>query len=165
MILAKEESFDVVSRVDMQEVDNALNQTNKEIKQRFDFKNSKAAVSLEEESLKIIAEDDFRLKSVIDVLQTKLVRRQVPIRNLDYGKIEEASGGMVRQIVGLKQGIEVDTARQIVKDIKGLKLKVQAQIMDDQIRVSGKSRDDLQLVIEFLKKQDYKLELQFTNYR
>jgi len=163
--LAKEESFDVVSRVDMQEVDNALNQTNKEIKQRFDFKNSKAAVSLEEESLKIIAEDDFRLKSVIDVLQTKLVRRQVPIRNLDYGKIEEASGGMVRQIVGLKQGIEVDTARQIVKDIKGLKLKVQAQIMDDQIRVSGKSRDDLQLVIEFLKKQDYKLELQFTNYR
>lgn len=163
--MAKEESFDVVSRVDMQEVDNALNQTNKEIKQRFDFKNSKAAVSLEEESLKIIAEDDFRLKSVIDVLQTKLVRRQVPIRNLDYGKIEEASGGMVRQIVGLKQGIEVDTARQIVKDIKGLKLKVQAQIMDDQIRVSGKSRDDLQLVIEFLKKQDYKLELQFTNYR
>jgi len=163
--LAKEESFDVVSRVDMQEVDNALNQTNKEIQQRFDFKNSKAAVSLEEESLKIIAEDDFRLKSVIDILQTKLVRRQVPIRNLDYGKIEEASGGMVRQIVGLKQGIEVDTARQIVKDIKGLKLKVQAQIMDDQIRVSGKSRDDLQLVIEFLKKQDYKLELQFTNYR
>lgn len=163
--MAKEESFDVVSRVDMQEVDNALNQTNKEIQQRFDFKNSKAAVSLEEESLKIIAEDDFRLKSVIDILQTKLVRRQVPIRNLDYGKIEEASGGMVRQIVGLKQGIEVDTARQIVKDIKGLKLKVQAQIMDDQIRVSGKSRDDLQLVIEFLKKQDYKLELQFTNYR
>lgn len=163
--MAKEESFDVVSRVDMQEVDNALNQTNKEIQQRFDFKNSKAAVSLEEESLKIIAEDDFRLKSVIDILQTKLVRRQVPIRNLDYGKIGEASGGMVRQIVGLKQGIEVDTARQIVKDIKGLKLKVQAQIMDDQIRVSGKSRDDLQLVIEFLKKQDYKLELQFTNYR
>lgn len=163
--MAKEESFDVVSRVDMQEVDNALNQTNKEIQQRFDFKNSKAAVSLEEESLKIIAEDDFRLKSVIDILQTKLVRRQVPIRNLDYGKIEEASGGMVRQIVGLKQGIEVDTSRQIVKDIKGLKLKVQAQIMDDQIRVSGKSRDDLQLVIEFLKKQDYKLELQFTNYR
>jgi len=163
--LAKEESFDVVSRVDMQEVDNALNQTNKEIQQRFDFKNSKAAVGLEEESLKIIAEDDFRLKSVIDILQTKLVRRQVPIRNLDYGKIEAASGGMVRQIVGLKQGIEVNTARQMVKDIKGLKLKVQTQIMDDQVRVFGKSRDDLQLVIEFLKKQDYKLELQFTNYR
>lgn len=163
--MAKEESFDVVSQMDMQEVDNAINQTNKEIQQRFDFKNSKAAVSLEEGSLKIIAEDEFKLRSAIDILQNKLIRRQVPIKNLEYGKFENATGGMSRQIVGLKQGIEADTARQIVKDIKSLKLKTQAQVMGDQIRVSGKSRDDLQLTIAFLKKQDYKLELQFINYR
>ena len=163
--MAKDESFDVVSKVNMQEVDNAINQTNKEIKQRFDFKNSKAAVTLEENSLKIIAEDDFRLRSVIDILETKLLRRQVPIKNLDYGKVEEASGGTVRQLINLKQGIESETARKIVKDIKGLKLKVQSQIMDDQVRVSGKNRDDLQAVIAFLKEQDYNLELQYINYR
>lgn len=163
--MAKDESFDVVSRVDMQEVDNAVNQTNKEIKQRYDFKSSKSEVSLEEDKLKILADDDFKLKSVIDILETKLLRRQVPIKNLEYGKMEQASGGTVRQFVKLKQGIEAETARQMVKDIKGLKLKVQAQIMDDQLRVSGKNRDDLQAVIRFLKEQDYNLELQFTNYR
>lgn len=163
--MAKAESFDVVSRIDMQEVDNAINQTNKEISQRYDFKNSKSQVSLEDGNLKIIADDDFKLRSVIDILQSKLIRRQVPIKNLEYGKAEEASGGTVRQLIKLKQGIETDTAKQIVKDIKNLKLKVQGQIMDDQVRVSGKSRDDLQAVISFLKEQDYKLELQFTNYR
>ncbi|MBS4023352.1 MAG: YajQ family cyclic di-GMP-binding protein [Dethiobacter sp.] len=163
--MAKDESFDVVSNVDMQEVDNAVNQTNKEIQQRYDFKNSKSAVSIEEDNLKIIADSDFKLKSVIDILQTKLLRRQVPIRNLEYGKVEEASGGTVRQLIKLKQGIEAETARKMVKDIKGLKLKVQAQIMDDQVRVSGKSRDDLQAVIAFLKENDYNLELQFINYR
>ena len=163
--MAKAESFDVVSRIDMQEVDNAINQTNKEISQRYDFKNSKSQVSLEDGNLKIIADDDFKLRSVIDILQSKLIRRQVPIKNLEYGKVEEASGGTVRQLIKLKQGIETDTAKQIVKDIKNLKLKVQGQIMDDQVRVSGKSRDELQAVISFLKEQDYKLELQFTNYR
>lgn len=163
--MAKDESFDVVSKVNIQEVDNAVNQTNKEIQQRYDFKNSKSVVSIEEGNLKVIADDDFKLRSVIDILQTKLVRRQVPIRNLDYGKMEEASGGTVRQIIKLKQGIETETAKQMVKDIKNLKLKVQAQIMDDQVRVSGKSRDDLQAVIAFLKQKDYNLELQFTNYR
>lgn len=163
--MAKDESFDVVSQVNMQEVDNALNQTNKEIQQRYDFKGSKAEVALEDDQLKIVAEDDFKLKSVIDVLQTKMLRRQVPIRNLEYGKVEEASGGTVRQFVRLKQGIDTDTAKKIVKDIKGLKMKVQAQIMNDQVRVSGKSRDDLQAVIAFLREQDYGLDLQFTNYR
>lgn len=163
--MAKDESFDVVSRVDIQEVDNAVNQTNKEIKQRYDFKNSKSQVTLEDGSLKIQAEDDFRLKSVIEILQTKLLRRNVPIRNLDYGKMEQAAGGSVRQLIRLKQGIEGETARQMVKDVKSLKLKVQAQIMDDQIRISGKNRDDLQKVIAFLKEKDYNLELQFTNYR
>jgi uncharacterized protein YajQ (UPF0234 family) len=163
--MAKDESFDVVSKVSMQEVDNAINQTNKEIQQRYDFKNSKSAVSLEDDSLKILAEDDFRLKSVVDILQTKLLRRQVPISNLEYGKVEEAGGGMVRQLIKLKQGIDTETAKKIVKDIKNLKIKVQAQIMEDQVRVSGKKRDDLQEVIAFLKEQDYKQDLQFTNYR
>ncbi len=163
--MAKAESFDVASGVNMQEVDNAINQANKEIKQRYDFKKSVSTVSLEDDNLKIISDDDFKLKYVVDILETKLVNRKVPLKNLEYGKVEEASGGTVRQLIKLKQGIEMDTARKIVKDIKGLKIKVQAQILDDQVRVSGKKRDDLQKVIAFLKEQDYKQELQFTNYR
>ena len=163
--MAKAESFDVVSKVDMQEVDNAVNQTNKEIRQRYDFKNSKSEVKIEDEGLKILTESDFKLKSVIDILQTKLIRRKVPIKNLEYGSVEATSGDMVRQLVKLKQGIESETARKIVKDIKGLKLKVQAQIMDEQVRISGKNRDDLQEVIAFLKEQDYNLELQYINCR
>jgi len=164
-MMAKAESFDIVSTVNMQEVDNAINQTNKEIRQRFDFKKSVSVVSLEDDHIKILSDDDFKLKNVIDILETKIVQRGVPIRNMEFGKIEEASGGTVRQLIKLKVGIETETARKIVKDIKGLKIKVQAQIMDDQVRVSGKSRDDLQTVIAFLKDQDYKLELQFINYR
>ena len=163
--MAKDESFDVVSKVDMQEVLNAVNQTNKEIQQRYDFKNSKAEVSVEEENLKILAEDDYKLKSVIDILETKMLRRQVPIKNLEFGKVEQASGGAARQLIRLKQGIETEAAKKIVKDIKGLKVKVQAQIMEGQIRVSGKNRDDLQAVIAFLREQEYDLELQFSNYR
>jgi len=163
--MAKDASFDVVSEVNMQEVDNAVNQTNKEISQRYDFKNSKSQVTLEGGELKILADDDFKLRSVIDILQSKLIRRQVSIKNLEYGKVEEASGGMVRQIIKVKQGIETELAKKIVKDIKNSKIKVQAQIMNDQVRVSGKNRDDLQAVIRLLKEQDYNIELQFTNYR
>lgn len=163
--MAKDASFDIVSTVDMQEVDNAINQANKEISQRYDFKNSKSEISVEESDLKIIADDDFKLKSVIDILQSKLIRRQVPIRNLEYGKVESATGGMVRQNIKIKQGLETETAKKIVKDIKTLKLKVQAQIMGDQVRVTGKSRDDLQTVITALKGNDYEIDLQFTNYR
>jgi len=163
--MAKDASFDVVSVVNMQEVDNAVNQTAKEINQRYDFKNSKAAISLEKEDIKILADDDFKLKSIIDILQSKLIRRQVSLKNLEYGKVEAASGGMVRQIIKVKQGIAPDKAKEIVKDIKTLKLKVQAQIMEDQVRVSGRSKDDLQRVISFLKGKDYGIELQFTNYR
>jgi len=163
--MAKDASFDVVSEVNMQEVDNAVNQTNKEISQRYDFKNSKSQVSIEGEDLKILADDDFKLRSVIDILQSKLVRRQVSIKNLEYGKVEEASGGMVRQNIKVKQGIETELAKKIVKDIKNSKIKVQAQIMNDQVRVSGKNRDDLQAVIALLREQDYNIELQFTNYR
>jgi len=156
--MAKDASFDIVSEVNMQEVDN-------EITQRYDFKNSKSNVSVEGNEIKIIADDDFKLKSVVDILQSKLIRRQVSIKNLEYGKVEEASGGLVRQIVKVKQGIETEIAKKIVKDIKNLKIKVQAQIMNEQVRVSGKKLDDLQVVIQFLKEQDYGLELQFTNYR
>ncbi|MFZ5943283.1 MAG: YajQ family cyclic di-GMP-binding protein [Bacillota bacterium] len=163
--MSKDASFDVVSVVNMQEVDNAVNQTTKEISQRYDFKNSKSKVTLEGEEVKIIADDDFKLRSVIDILQSKLIKRQVSIKNLDYGKIEEASGGLVRQVIKIKQGIETELAKRIVKDIKDLKIKVQAQIMDDQVRVTGKNRDDLQMVISFLREKDYNIELQFTNYR
>lgn len=163
--MAKNESFDVVSRIEMQEVDNAVNQTTKEIQQRYDFKNTKSKLSVEDENIIIISDNEYKLKSVIDILQSKMLRRKVPIRNLEYGKVEDASGGLVRQAIRLKQGIETETARKMVKDIKGLKLKVQAQIMDDQVRVSGKNRDDLQKVIVFLKEQNYQLDLQFINYR
>ncbi len=163
--MAKECSFDVVSKIDMQEVKNAVNQTNKEISQRYDFRNSKAEVVLEEDTVKILADSDFQLKSVIDILESKLIRRKVAVKNLEYGKVESASGGMVRQSISIKQGIDDKTAKKIVKDIKSLKLKVQAKIMEDQLRVSGKKKDDLQQVIQFLKQNDYGLELQFVNFR
>jgi len=163
--MAKEETFDVVSKVDMQEVNNAINQAGKEIGQRYDFKNSKTQISLEGEEIKIVTEDDFRLRSVVDALQTKLVNRKVSIRNLDFGKVQEAGGGMVRQLIKIKQGLETDTAKAMVKDIKESKIKVQAQIMGDQVRVAGKNRDDLQKVIQLLRDKDYGVELQFTNYR
>ncbi len=163
--MAKDASFDIVSEVDLSEVTNAVTQTNKEISQRYDFKNSKSQVSLEEEALKVIADDQFKLDAVIDILQTKLIKRGVSIKNLDYGKVEEASGGTVRQIIKVKQGVETEKAKAIVKDIKNSKIKVQAQIMGDQVRVSGKNKDDLQEVIQLLRQNDYGLELQFTNYR
>ena len=127
--------------------------------------NSKSQVSIEGEDLKVLADDDYKLRSVIDILQSKLIRRKVSIKNLEYGKVEEASGGMVRQIIKIKQGIETELAKKIVKDIKSSKIKVQAQILNDQVRVSGKSRDDLQAVIALLKEKDYNIDLQFTNYR
>lgn len=163
--MAADSSFDVVSKVNMQEVDNAVNQTIKEIEQRYDFKGSKTEVSIEGEEIKILTSDDFKLRSVIDILQTKLIKRGVSIKNLDYGKIEDASGGAKRQLIKVKQGIEMEQAKQIVKDIKALNLKVQAQIMSDQVRISGKNKDDLQSVIQFLKNKDYQVELQFVNYR
>lgn len=163
--MAKEESFDVVSKVDMQEVDNAVNQARKEISQRYDFKNSKTQINVEEGNVKIVTENDFRLRSIVDVLQSKMINRKVAVKNLEFGKIEEAAGGMVRQLIKIKQGIETDIAKQMVKDIKGTKVKAQAQIMGDQLRVSGKSRDALQTVIHFLKENDYGVELQFVNYR
>ena len=148
--MAKDSSFDIVSEVNMQEVMNAVNQAKKEISQRYDFKGSKTEVSLDDSSIKIVTEDDFRLKSVIDVLKTRLVSRKVAIKNLEYGKLEDASGGMVRQVITIRQGIETEKAKAIVKDIKNAKLKVQASIQGDQVRVSGKNKDDLQAVDRYV---------------
>ncbi|QNB46362.1 YajQ family cyclic di-GMP-binding protein [Thermanaerosceptrum fracticalcis] len=164
--MAKENSFDIVSEVDLQEVDNAVNQTIKEISQRFDFKGSKADVELsKEDEIKVVADDEYKLKSVIDILQSKMVRRGVSLKFLEYGKIEPAAGGTVRQIITIKKGISKEKGKEIVNVIKNMKLKVQAQIQEDQVRVSGKERDDLQKVIQHLKQQDFGIELQFTNYR
>lgn len=165
--MAKDSSFDVVSEVNMQEVTNAVNQTRKEISQRYDFKGSKTEVELDTgaNTIKITTESEFRLNSVVDILKTRLITRKVAIKNLQYGKIEDAAGGSVRQIVVIRQGIPADKAKQMVKDIKAEKLKVQAAIQGDSVRVSGKNKDDLQKVIGLLREKDYDLELQFVNYR
>lgn len=163
--MAKDSSFDVVSQVDMQEVMNAVNQAKKEVSQRYDFKGSKTEIVLSDDVIKVTTEDDFRLNAVIDILKTRMISRKVAVRNLEYGKVEEASGGMVRQQITIRQGIATEKAKQMVKDIKASKLKVQAAIQGDSLRVSGKSRDDLQAVIALLKEKDYEVELQFVNYR
>ena len=164
--MAKEPSFDVVSEVDMQEVNNAINQTTKEITQRFAFKGTKSVVEVENgNSIKIVTEDDTRMRNIVDILQSKFIKRGVSIKNLEYGKVESAAGGMVRQSIRIKQGIEADVAKKITKDIKESKLKVQTQLQDDQVRVSGKKIDDLQAVIALLKSKDYGVELQFSNFR
>jgi cyclic-di-GMP-binding protein len=160
-------SFDIVSEVNLQEVDNAINQARKEIGQRFDFKGSKSSIDLDqkEKQITVHSDDDFKLKSVIDILQGKLVKRSVPLRALQYGAVEQSAGGTVRQVVKLLVGIDKDNARKIVKMIKDTKLKVQAQIMEDQIRVSGKNKDDLQAVIKMIRDADLPFAVQFTNYR
>ncbi len=165
--MAKSCSFDIMSIVDLSEVKNAINQSMMEIKQRFDFKNSKSEITLEEKSsqLTLISDDDVKLKSVIDILQSKLVKRKVPLKALDYGKIEDAAGNTVRQVVSIQQGIPQEKSKEIVKFIKGLKIKVQGQVIDDQVRVTGKNKDDLQTVIAELKAKDFGIAMDFGNYR
>lgn len=158
-------SFDIVSKVDMQEVDNAVNQTVKEIAQRYDFKKSKSEVTLEKDAVKILADDDFRLKAIIDILQSKFLKRGISVKALQYGNAEAASGGMVRQIINVQQGISKEKGKDIIAAIKETKLKVQAQIQEDQVRVTGKNIDDLQEVIKLLKGKDLAIELQFINFR
>lgn len=163
--MAKESSFDVVSKTDFQEVINALHQTQKEIETRFDFKGSKSSLDMQGEEIVVIGDDDFKLTSVIDILQTKLIKRNVTLKSLDYGKVESAAQGTVRQVIKIKQGISQEVAKQIVKDIKDSKMKVQASIQGDQVRVTSKEKDDLQSVIRLLQNADYSVDLQFTNYR
>jgi cyclic-di-GMP-binding protein len=158
-------SFDIVSKVDLQEVDNAVNQAAKEIGQRYDFKGSKSEITLENVSLKVLADDDYKLKAVIDVLQSKFLKRGISVKAMQYGKAEQASGGMMRQIITIQQGISKEKGKEIIAVIKESKLKVQAQIQDEQVRVTGKNRDDLQDVIQLLKGKDLDVEMQFVNFR
>ena len=163
---AIDSSFDVVSRIDLQEVKNAVQQAQKEMTQRFDFKGSVSSIELAgEDQLVLVSDDEHKLKSVLDILQGRLIRRGISLKCLDYGPVVPAQKNSVRQEIGLQSGLAGDLAREIVKDIKGLKLKVQAAIQEDQVRVSSKSRDELQKVIVFLKPREYKLPLQFVNYR
>ena len=158
-------SFDVVSKVDLQEVDNALNQTRKEVAQRYDLKDAKTEIGWDQKEMTITSADDFKVKAVVDVLQSKLVRRNVPIKNLDYGKVEPAAGGRARQVIKVQQGIDSEKAREITKMVKSSGIKVQAQILEDQVRVNGKKKDDLQAIIQALRAGDFGIALQFVNFR
>lgn len=165
--MADEHSFDIVSKVDLQEVLNAVQQTMKEIGQRFDFKGSKSDVELHKDKneITVVSDDELKLKSVMDILQTKLIKRGVSIKALTYGKIEQASGNTVKQIITLQQGIPVEKAKEIVKIIKDTKMKVQAEIQKDQVRVRAKKIDDLQSIMKLLKEKDLGIHMEFINYR
>lgn len=163
--MAQENTFDIACKLEMQEVANGLDQTRREIATRYDLKDAKCEVTLEKTDLTVLAPDQMKLKAVLDILQGRLHRRGVPLKALSYGKVEEAAGGALRQKIALQQGIPIDKAREIVKLIKETKLRVQAAIQEDQVRVSGKNRDDLQAVIAMLKEKDLGIALQFVNYR
>ena len=163
--MAKENSFDIVSKTDYAEITNALNQTTKEISQRFDFKGSAASVELQQKDLMLAAEDETKLRNMNDILQGKLVKRGISLKALDYQKIEPAAGGTVRQLVKIQQGIPIEKAKEVVKFIKDSKLKVQASIQGETVRISGKDRDTLQDVIAKLKAKDFGIDMQFDNYR
>ncbi|MBN2370735.1 MAG: YajQ family cyclic di-GMP-binding protein [Vicinamibacteria bacterium] len=158
-------SFDVVSKIDLQEVRNAINQAMKEISTRFDLKGSRSNIDLGEDEISLVSSDEYKLKAVRDVLEGRLVKRGVPLKALSFGTIEEALGGTARQKIGLQKGIPIEKAREIVKRVKQMKLKVQAAIQGDQVRISGKNRDDLQSVIRTLKETDLGIDMQFVNYR
>ena len=163
--MAKENSFDIVSKTDYAEVTNAINQTTKEVGQRFDFKGSKAVVELQQKDLMLSAEDETKLRNMNDILQGKLVKRGISLKALDYQTIEPAAGGTVRQLVKVQQGIPIEKAKEVVKFIKDSKLKVQASIQGETVRISGKDRDTLQDVIAKLKAKDFGIDMQFDNYR
>jgi uncharacterized protein YajQ (UPF0234 family) len=163
--MAAENSFDIVCKVDMQEVTNALDQARREIATRFDLKGTRNEIAQEKDVITVTAADDMKLKAVVDILQSRLHKRGVPLKALGYGDVEDAAGGLKRQRITLQQGIPTDKAREIVRLIKDTKLKVQAAIQEDQVRVSGKNRDDLQKVIALLRDKDLGIALQFANYR
>jgi uncharacterized protein YajQ (UPF0234 family) len=163
--MAQQNSFDIVSQVDRAEVTNAIQQTIKEVRQRFDFKGSTATVVLEKDELILSAEDETKLRNMNDILQQKLVRRSVPLKALSYGTVDPAAGGSVRQRVQIQQGIAQEKAKEVVKFIKDSKAKVQASIQGDVVRISGKDRDTLQDIIAKLKAKDFGIDMQFSNYR
>jgi len=165
--MANQFSFDIVSEVDFQEVDNAINQAQKEILQRYDFKGSKSEITLNKKDnvINVASDDEYKLKAVIDILQNKMIKRSISIKALKYGAIEPASHGSVRQEIKLQQGIEKEDAKKVVKMIKDSKIKVQATIQDEQVRVTGKDKDDLQSVMKLMKDSELEFTFQFTNYR
>jgi uncharacterized protein YajQ (UPF0234 family) len=165
--MADEHSFDIVSRVDMQEVSNAVLQATKELGQRFDFKGSKSGIELNKEKSEITltADDDYKLTSLTEILKNKLVKRNVSLKSLSFGNIEKAAGDTVRQVVTLQQGISTEKAKDIVKLIKDTKLKVQSEIQKDQVRIRAKKIDDLQAVIKVLKEKTFDFYVEFINYR
>ena len=165
--MADQFSFDVVSKVDFQEVKNAVDQTVKEVRQRFDFKGSKTDLTLNEKEhqLVVVSDDEYKLKAVLDILKAKMAKRGVSLKALSYGKVEEAAGGTVRQVITVQSGISDEKAKAIARSLRDAKFRAQTQIQGDQIRVVSKSKDELQAVITHLKQQDFGLDLQFLNYR
>jgi uncharacterized protein YajQ (UPF0234 family) len=163
--MPSEASFDVVSRIDQQELDNALNQARREIENRFDFKHSKTSIESDDKKITVISDDEMKMRNVIDILQGKATKRGIDIKAFGMGEVEPAAGSTVRQVITLRSGIPKDKSKALMEKIKALKLKVNAQYQDEQIRVTGKSRDDLQAVIAALKAMEYELPLQFVNFR
>ncbi|MFN2527622.1 MAG: YajQ family cyclic di-GMP-binding protein [Candidatus Baltobacteraceae bacterium] len=163
--MATEYSFDVVSKIDQQELDNALNQTRKEIAGRFDFKNSKTSVESTDKEITIISDDELKMKNVLDMLQAKLIKRGISIKSFEWGKDEPAASDTVRRIIKIQSGIPKDKCKPIIEKIKASKLKVNSQIQGEQIRITGKDKDDLQKVQQLLRDMDYEVPLQFDNYR
>ncbi|OGL40919.1 MAG: YajQ family cyclic di-GMP-binding protein [Candidatus Schekmanbacteria bacterium RIFCSPHIGHO2_02_FULL_38_11] len=158
-------SFDIVSRVNLQEIDNAIHQSQKEIGQRFDFKNTNTTIERKEEEVTLVSADEFKLKSVVEIFRTKIAKRGVSLKALEYGNIESAFSGNVRQVIKIKQGIDQEEAKKITKLIRDSKIKVQAMIQADIIRVSGKNKDDLQQAMKLIREADLPIHLEFTNYR
>lgn len=158
-------SFDVVSKIDMQEVDNAVNQVMKEIAQRYDFRGSKSTLTLEKELIRLVADDDYKANAMLDMLRQRAAKRGIDLKGFDVGTFESGTGSSIKCEIKLKQGIVGDTAKKITKAIKESGLKVQAQIQDEQVRITGKKKDDLQDVMAFLRAGDFDIALQFTNFR
>ncbi|KQX69124.1 uncharacterized protein YajQ (UPF0234 family) [Paenibacillus sp. V4I3] len=163
--MSSECSFDIVSKVDMQELNNAIQQAEKEILTRFDFKGSKSSIKLDKDQLVVTSDDEFKLQNVLDIMHAKMTKRGISIKNLEYSKVEPAAGSTVRQKISMKQGVDQENSKKINILIRDSKLKVKTQIQGDQIRVTGKSRDDLQAVIALLRKAEIPLDLQFVNLK
>jgi len=163
--MASEFSFDVVSKIDRQELDNALNQARKEIESRFDFKNSKTEITSDDKTITIVSDDELKMKNVVDIVQAKAIKRGIDIKALELGKVDSAALGAVRQVITLRNGLLKDKSKVLTEKIRSLKLKVTSQIQDEQIRVTSKSKDDLQTVMNELKSMTFDFPLQFVNYR
>jgi cyclic-di-GMP-binding protein len=164
--MAEMHSFDIVCKVEMHEVNNAVDQAKKQLAARYDFKGSKSSITLNSDNtITLIADDDYKLASLTDILKEKLAKRNVPLKSLNFGKVEQAVGSTVKQVITFQSGIPMEKAKEVVKLIKGLKLKVQAQIQEDKVRVSAQKIDDLQMVMKGIKDQNYDFAMQYVNYK